>query len=487
VSQAVRLEPGYTGDMNSSKGERAIGRHRPGTLACWVAVTIAAWGCSQGGAGHTDSAVPSQPDGDDSGGDVAPPSTVMVSSSFLDFGAIDLGSSSVAKVVVLTVSGSPIVFTPAVVGAGFTLTETTCSNPQSAGTCTLSVTFTPTTVGGAEGVLRVGLASVALSGTATGGSFTQPEVIDLGTVAVGQAVPVVLQVAANPSVTGLACVAASADLTIAGTTCPASGTVTGACTFTFTFQSSTTGTKSDSIVCTRGGKAVPTLVAATVVLPADPRLYPPAGTFVASIGGVDTVTFTLSNAGGSPTGLLSASLGDDASDFSIVSNDCAVPLAPLDSCKIQVAFKPSTNAQSAATLVVTDDSPASSPVIAPLTSIRLGGPGPALGPVDFGDVSVATAKATTVDLKNSGATALPGLSLASSSPAFTLDPGTCANGVPAGDSCTFTITFTPSDLGAQTSVITVALPDGGLVATAKVAGVGVVPSTPGLPSDTPPP
>jgi len=59
-----------------------------------------------------------------------------------------------------------------------------------------------------------------------------------------------------------------------------------------------------------------------------------------------------------------------------------------------------------------------------------------------------------------------------------VDPRTCADGIAPGGSCTFTVTYTPTEVGRREAIVTVARADGGLLATTTEAGVGVGSATP---------
>lgn len=392
----------------------------------------------------------------------------------LDFGAVDVGSTSGAQVVTVTVSGAPVALSPSVIGAGFAISGTSCANPQPVGVCTVSVVFAPTMVGAATGVLAVGMASVAVAGA--GNSHTSPPTpdrVDLGTVHIDQAVPVVIRVT-PPSAISMTCMANGPDLTVAGQTCPTSDPNTTPCTFTFTFKASTTGAKSESVVCTSGARVTQTLVTATVVAGASPTINPPTASLVSSVGGNDVTTFTLANAGDSPTGELTAVITAGVSDFSIVSNDCTVALAPLAICKVQVAFKPSAAGVRTGTLTVTDKASGQSSTAA-LTGTSVAGGPPAITPSlhDFGSVTVGAAQTYSFTVKSYIGTGSDVLDVAGGSADFIIDGQTCKGFslAPAGQ-CTFAVTFAPKSAGAKTSAVIVTQA-GVATGTAQITGTGV--------------
>jgi hypothetical protein len=456
----------------STDGCSKSGLNSPATDGSLSDVPAGIGGSAPDGSGGTGG---SGQGGSETGGwDPPPRATVRLSPAVLDFGAVDVGSVSSAQVVTVTVTGTPVALTPSVIGAGFAISATSCANPQPVGVCTISVVFAPTTIGAASGVLAVGTASVSVAGTGNSRpTFTTTDRVALGTVQINQAVPVVIQVAPSSAIS-MACVANGPDLTVAGQTCPASAPVTTPCTFTFTFKASTTGAKSESVVCTSGARVTQTLVTATVVAGASPTINPPTARLVSSVGGSDVITFTLANAGDSPTGELTAVISAGASDFSIVSNDCTGPLAPLAICKVQVAFKPSAVGARTGTLTVTDKASGQSGTAA-LTGTSVAGGPPAITPSlhDFGSVTVGAAQTLSFTVKSYSGTGADVLDLAGGSADFIIDGQTCKGfSLAPGGQCTFAIIFAPKSAGAKTAAVIVTQA-GVATGTVQVTGTGV--------------
>jgi len=162
-----------------------------------------------------------------------------------------------------------------------------------------------------------------------------------------------VQITPTGTLGGLTCVANGVDLALASQTCPTVGPVSAACTFTFNFKSATAGAKTESVICSSGGKTTQTTVAATVVTPASLSISPATVAMSALVGQTTTVTLMVANAGGSPSGLPIVAISGD-SNFVVASNDCVVPLAPLAYCKVQVAFTPATAGTHTAKLTVSE-------------------------------------------------------------------------------------------------------------------------------------
>jgi hypothetical protein len=387
-----------------------------------------------------------------------------------------VGSTSDAQVVTVTLGGAPATVSPIITGAGFAMSGTTCANPQPAGACTVMVIFAPVAIGSAAGVLTIGVASVALSGVGVSGRFSVPDLIGLGTVQLNQTVPVVIPIDVLSAAT-MTCAASGADLSLTSQTCPLSGLISGPCTFTFWFKASTAGTKNESVVCSAGGQTTVTIVTATVVAPASPVIDPASAKLTAAIGNIDTATFTLANAGGSPTGYFTVAITAGANDFAILSNECTGSLSPLATCKIQVGFEPNTAGAKIGTLTVTDQTSGQT-AVATLTATAVDVVSmPIIKPAseDFGNVTVGKTKTTSFTVTNTGSVASGVLDFASDNVQFTVDPQTCTglSIAPAGQ-CTFAVTFAPASAGTKSATI-VATRSGTAVGTVRLTGAGVVP------------
>lgn len=323
------------------------------------------------------------------GGNAGGSGDVRLSPALVDFGTVDVGLKSAAQTVTVVNVGDATSFVATVSGAGFYLAGTSCPPTlSSTALCSVSIVFAPTAVGTASGELVVDTAQVALAGIGVGytsGGFTATDKIDLGTVLVNEKAMAVVNIVPQPSTSGLTCAAGGGDLFQAGQTCPGSGVVSASCTFTFTFISSSAGVKSDSVVCTSGGKTTLTTVTAIVVTPASLVIQPNPAALAARVGTTTTVTLAVVNNGGSATKPLTVALVSGSASFGIVATDCVV-LAALGVCKVQVGYSPTSAGAETAILAVTDATGAK------LASASIDGT--AVGPVDGGAAVSATANAT---------------------------------------------------------------------------------------------
>jgi hypothetical protein len=423
--------------------------------------------------------------------DGPPAVAVHVAPATVNFGTIDIGASSPASVVNVT-SATAVVVSPTVTGAGFLIDSTTCGT--AATSCTISVKFSPASVGAASGILTVapGL-TVSLSGTGSPpGTFTLTPSVIPTTVLVNASLPVSVTVTATTALTDLSCLPSGADLTAAPATTTCTGTIAAntPCVYAYTFKSATPGDKSDSIVCSSGGVVKTVPVAPTVVNGPSLAITPNPGSFSASVGSTGAaITFNLANIGGSVTGALTTAPlgGANAADFAITDNKCVVPLAPLTTCAIQVVFKPTAVGARTATLTVTDATAGSTPATATLNGTAIAGTALAItGAANLGSVTIGQAgTASTYTITNSGGTATGAL-LVAAGPQFTIGSDLCSGlSLAAAKTCTFTITFSPTSAGVQSAVLS-ASSGGTTLATLQIQGTGVPATVPAALTMTPP-
>jgi len=161
-------------------------------------------------------------------------------------------------------------------------------------------------------------------------------------------------------------------------------------------------------------------------------------------------------------------------DFAIVpGGTCGASLAANASCTVNVAFTPSVAAAESAQLVFTDTDPTTQ--FATLT-----GTGTANAPVavltptslDFGSelVTTTSSPAKTITLKNNGNLVLNITSITGSGDFA--ETNTCGASVPAGMTCTISVTFTPTATGARTGTITITDNANGSPRTVPLTGTG---------------
>lgn len=303
-----------------------------------------------------------------SGKGIAPPSRIRFMPSARNFGDVASGATGAPFTFTVTNEAAPTMLTASLRGAGaagFRIASTDCMNVvvPLGGTCTITVEMVPPYGGQyvAEVALTASDGSVAKAGL-TGASTTPltvgPYTGLFDSFLIGQPT-------AGEQITF--------TVTNTGTTTtgPITATPIGAAAVDFTVRSTTCTTLAPAEMCsvvveatplTRGAKyaelSVTDAVAearSTLRGNAYSLLITGTASFPDTASGQQSAlqTFTVSNASDLATGPVAVTRGGaDASQFTIVSTNCAVGIAPHTGCMIAVRFTPTTTGMKSATLNV---------------------------------------------------------------------------------------------------------------------------------------
>jgi hypothetical protein len=158
--------------------------------------------------------------------------------------------------------------------------------------------------------------------------------------------------------------------------------------------------------------------------------------------------------------------------FSVVDSDCPSPLAPADSCSVTTRFTALTPGDQAGVLSVPSGAGA---ITANLSGFGVSsdlqftsGPVAAFGGVAVGSSSVSK----TITLKNSGNIAANDLALkVVDTTGYTIENSNCGTSLAAGDTCSFSVRFSPADPGAYLGNLTATV-GGKTLASSPLSGVG---------------
>jgi hypothetical protein len=144
----------------------------------------------------------------------------------------------------------------------------------------------------------------------------------------------------------------------------------------------------------------------------------------------------------------------------------------MKSCTITVTFTPSVMGADNGTLTVTDGA-SNSPQTATVTGTGVVQASLSATSLSFGSVAEGTPSATkTITLYNYVDQPLTINSIALSNPDYT-QTNTCGSSVAAMKSCTITVTFTPSVMGADNGTLTVTDGASNSPQTATLTGTGI--------------
>jgi len=234
------------------------------------------------------------------------PTTASISSTALNFGSVNLGSSASQTVTItntttftstVTVSGAAISGTNA---SDYAVTANTCTTLAEGATCTVTVTFTPTALGTRTGTLTVtndstsdptlmatltGVGVSAISASASTLSFGN---VDVGFSSAAQTVTITNNTTVATAISGVTVTGDYAETTTCGTTLAAGGS----CTVSVVFTPTATGTRTGTLSILSGGTAVVTVALTGNGVDFTITIAPTSGTVIAGLSVTPKVTIT---------------------------------------------------------------------------------------------------------------------------------------------------------------------------------------------------
>jgi len=417
----------------------------------------------------------------------------------LNFPGTPVGGTSSPLVINVTNNGSTSVTASGVSSSTADFAATTnCTTIAPAGTCTISVTFSPASTGLKSSIISFTSSAAgspntfnALGNGTSGpvtGTLTVPAQVAFTTQNVGtSSAPstVTITNASNASVTVSSIVSSvPAEFAVSNNTC-ATVTAGGSCSFAVTFTPSTAGARTASISVTSNGTGSPQVVAASgtgAVPPAQGQLSLPSNVAMGSqlVGASSApVSVTISNTGGTPVAIASITSGTP-SEFAVSAPNCTT-LAPGASCAVAITFTPAVAGDRTATISVVSNG-VGSPQAFTASGIGVAPSSPGqlsmVAAIDAGAFMVGlTSPPASITITNIGGTTVNVTNVASSNPAeFQIVQNTCAAVTP-GAGCTVTFTFLPAAAGARAGVFTVTSDGVGSPQTIAVSGTGTETAT----------
>ncbi|MEG9431300.1 choice-of-anchor D domain-containing protein [Terriglobus sp. ADX1] len=415
--------------------------------------------------------------------------TLAVSPASVAFYDTTLNTTTAVRNVVLTNSGSGSLKLGSVTATDDFAVSNNCDGISlvSGGLCTLSVTFTPKSVGAHVGILSIpsdsngvlgSLSAIALSGNGKGAfNITlMPTSVDFGTQSIGSTSAVTNVTVSNTGAGSGALNSisvSSGDFSVQANTCGASLAPQVGCTVSVVFKPTATGTRTGTltVVSDAGTQTVP--LAGVGTAPATDTLSALALTFGQQVVNTTSAsqTITLTNNGDVPLTLVSAQIL--AGDFTAV-NACGPTLPAHVSCAVSVAFAPKHLGTLTGVLQISDVQRAQTVA---LSGSAIAGAGVSLAPssLTFANTGVgAVGAAQTLTLTNNGGVPLL-ISAVTITGNFGIVAGssTCSTttAIPVGDSCSMGIAFLPDGAGARMG--TVAITSNAVTQIAQLSGMGI--------------
>jgi FG-GAP-like repeat/Abnormal spindle-like microcephaly-assoc'd, ASPM-SPD-2-Hydin len=417
-----------------------------------------------------------------------------LSSQNIAFGAQIVGSASSPQNVVVTNSGSAILAVSSVTITGLNSSQysqtNNCATIPAGGTCTITVTFTPTVPGTASANLNI-----------TDNALGSPQIVSLlgtGISAVAQLSPTSLTFAAqtvgttstpqvvtlsNSGSLALSLTSITASAGFAQTNnCGSSVAAGGACNITVTFTPTATGTQTGSITVVDNAVGGSQTVGLTGTGSGAPTvtLSPTSLTFGNQT--TDTISayqsITLTNTGSGPLSIVSVATTGDY----LETTTCGTSVAAGGSCTISIAFTPTATGIRHGSVVITDNA-TNSPQNATLT-------GTGLAQVDtiaptnlnFANQAVNTTSGIkALKLSNPAGGARLTISQITASANYS-QTNTCGTGINAGASCSIGVTFTPTATGSVRGTISITNSSTGGAQVVPLLGTGIAASVTFLPA-----
>jgi hypothetical protein len=414
---------------------------------------------------------------------VVPGASLLYSAVSLAFPATSVGTTSSALTVTITNKGTKSVkFTSYTIDTSvFAISANTCpASSHSLGvgkSCTISVTFTPSSGTGFTGTLTI-----------VDGDVNSPQVVNLS--GIGTANPGVMLSATNLLFGDVLENTAStmqltltnignANLTISNTTitganssmftqtnnCPSPVLPDASCTFNVTFTP--TNTMPDSATLTIFDNAAPSsqmvLLNGTGAIPRM-SFTPNVMAFGSvAVGDSSVLTDTVTNSGAVPLTITKIALtGSDTTSYKESDNCPRSPstLAAGATCLATITFSPTVSGALNSALTVTDNTSAGSNIL----NLTGAGKYPAASfnptKLAFGDVAPNTSSVMTDTVTNTGSVALTitKIELTGSNTTYYKESDNCPRSpstLASGATCVLTVTFTPTTTGGLNSTLTI--------------------------------
>jgi hypothetical protein len=383
----------------------------------------------------------------------------------VNFGAVAVGTSQKQSATLTNTGGSSLTISQApITGTGFSLSGINLPLTLAAGqTVSYSVIFAPESSASVSGnitfitggsTLNVLLAG---AGLAAGSLSANPASVNLGSVQVGsqQSQSVTLTNGGANSVTVSQASASGAGFSVSGLALPLTLAAGQSTSFSVVFSPVASGVVNGTLAISSNAKN-PTLnlsLSGTGVTPGVLTANPSSLTFSGlEVGGSQAQSETLTNSGGSNVTI--SQITSSGSGFSVGTVNLPTTLGAGQSVTFTVTFSPQSSGtatgeltviSNASTLTIRETGTSSSPGQLSLSPTAL----------NFGSVTVGTGKSQTGTVTASGASVIV-TSTTSNSTEFSLTGLSFPLTLAAGQSVSFTVTFSPQTTGAASGVISFA-------------------------------
>jgi Protein of unknown function (DUF1573)/Abnormal spindle-like microcephaly-assoc'd, ASPM-SPD-2-Hydin len=386
----------------------------------------------------------------------------------LSFGNVIVGSNQSLSETVTNTGGSSVTISQASIsGTGFSLSGITAPVTLTAGqSATFSVKFAPQSAASASG--NVTITSTASNPTltipVTGTGVTQgtlgsnPTSLSFGNVIVGsnQSLSETVTNTGGSSVTISQASISGTGFSLSGITAPVTLTAGQSASFSVAFapQSAASASGNVTLTSTASNPTLTIPLSGTGVTQGTLGSNPASLSFGSvTVGSSQSLSETVTNTGGSSVTISQASIS--GTGFSLSGITAPLTLAAGQSASFSVAFAPQSAASASGNVTLT--STASNPtLIIPLSGTGTAATGQlAVTPTTLalGSVVVGTSGTASGSLTASGANVTV-TAVSSNNSVFSLGGLSLPVTIPAGQSTSFTVTFSPQTSGAVSATLT---------------------------------
>jgi hypothetical protein len=386
----------------------------------------------------------------------------------LSFGSVTVGSKQSFSETVTNTGGSGVTISQVgISGTGYSLTGITAPVTLTAGQrATFTVTFTPASAGSVTGNVTITSnasnpsLTVPLSGTgvAPGALGSSPTALTFGSVTVGsnQSLSETVTNTGGSSVTISQVGISGTGYSLNGITAPVTLTSGQSATFTVTFTPASAGSVSGNVTITSNASN-PTLIiplSGAGVAPGALGSNPTALSFGSvTVGSNQSLSETVTNTGGSSVTI--SQVGISGTGYSLTGITAPVTLTSGQSATFTVTFTPASAGSVSGNVTITSN--ASNPSLTiPLSGTGTAAPGqltvtPTI--LGLGSVVVGTSGTASGSLTASGANVTV-TAASSNNSVFSVGGLSLPVTIPAGQSASFVITFSPQVSGAASATLT---------------------------------
>ena len=414
-------------------------------------------------------------------GSAVTPGSLTASAPSLSFGNVQVGSTQTLPETVTNSGGSNVTLTQATAGSGYTVSGLSLPLTLAAGQSTsFNVAFSPQSAGSDNLTLAIANSSsiptfsISLTGTAvTAGTLSvSPTSFSFGSVNSGstQSLPATLTNSGGSSVTITQATFSGSGYSVSGLTLPLTLQAGNTASFNIVFAPQAAGTDDFSLSISSNASN-PTLTVPVSGSATTPGALTASAASLSfgqvTVGSNKTLPETLTNSGGAAITLSQVAAG---AGYSVTGLSLPVTLNAGQSTSFNVAFAPTSAGNSNVNLAITNNGPST-------FTIPLSGSGVTPGTltatsVSFGSVQVGSSSTQTATLTNSGGASLTVSQATLSGTTFTMSGLSLPLTLSAGQSFTFSVTFTPQSAGSATNSITLVSNASGTTPSISLSGTG---------------